>query len=139
MLPSDVLVTPTVAGVPELVFGGCADADEEEPPLLPQAASVSPASATIAPLARKVRADLRGIMIRSFDWGIAEHRRSGPSRTELFRAPAYVNDAPDRSRFASVNRLCGVTPKRLVVNARGAAISRISSAAPVTGSGSAWG
>jgi hypothetical protein len=34
MFPSEVLVTPTVAGVPELVFGGCADAVEEEPPLL---------------------------------------------------------------------------------------------------------
>jgi hypothetical protein len=78
-------------------------------------------------------------MIRSSGWGIAEHRRSGPSRSEVFGAPAYVNDAPDRSRFASVNRLCGVARKRLVVNARGAATSRISSAAPVTGSGIAWG
>jgi hypothetical protein len=72
MLPSEVLVTPTVAGVPALVFGGCAAAVEEEPPLLPQAAIASPASATIAPLARKVRADLRGIMIRSFGRGIIE-------------------------------------------------------------------
>jgi hypothetical protein len=72
MFPSVVLVTPTVAGVPVLVLGGCEDALDvlDVPPLLPQAASTSPASATIAPPARKVRPDLKDIMIRSFAQGM---------------------------------------------------------------------
>jgi hypothetical protein len=74
MFPSVVLVTLTVAGVPVLVVGGCEDALDllDVPPLLPQAASTSPASATIAPPARKVRADLKDIIIRSFGGGIVE-------------------------------------------------------------------
>src|SRR3954468_14830821 len=97
MFPSEVLVTPTVAGVPAPVLGGCTDAvgepdAVEEPPLLPQAASVSPASATIAPLARKVRADLRGIMIRSFGWGEVG-RSCHLSRSADRRGAASVNPA----------------------------------------------
>jgi hypothetical protein len=66
MFPSEVLVTRTVAGLPVLVCCGCVEAVEESLLLLPHAASASPASARIAPLARKVRVDLRDITIRSF-------------------------------------------------------------------------
>src|SRR4051812_39989782 len=74
MLPSDVLVTPTVAGAPVLVFGGCA---VEAPPPLPQAASASTASATVAAPARKVPGDLSDIMIAFLV--LSDH--SGPNRT----------------------------------------------------------
>src|SRR5882762_10908815 len=105
MFPSEVLVTPTVAGVPELVFGGCTDA-VEEPPLLPQAASASPASATIAAPARKVPTDLRVFMIRSFGRGIIEQTFcSALVAASRFVAPSYVH----RPRSAHCARVASVT------------------------------
>src|ERR1700730_15370228 len=98
MLPRPVVATPTVAGVPVPVLGGCGDAVDAPP--LPHAASASTVSATIAP-PREVWAGLRVVIGPCW---------SGDGRA---KAPCCVGAVAGVPRSADRRRVASVSPALL--------------------------